>query len=184
MIIDSKVVESAEIPVTLEEVKAHLKVEDDSEDSLLTIYIKAATRLCESYTGLSFTVQTRQIVLDNFPCNTKNIPIPYGPVTEITTFAYVDADDADQVLAVDTEYTTDNSGTVYTLNAVDSWPDGGTALVIDYEAGFTVTPDELKVAVMNCVGDMYEARQGDGDLLTWKVRALLDAYKVYWNAYL
>jgi uncharacterized phiE125 gp8 family phage protein len=182
MIIESKVVESTSMPVTLEEVKDHLKVSGTDEDSIITAYIKAATRVCEEYTGLSFTVQTRSIGLHCFPWN-KGIPIPYGPVTGISSFTYVDADDADQVLEIETGYTVDESG-IYTLNAVDSWPEGGGSLLIEYEAGFTETPDNLKVAVMQVTADLYEGRQGEGGIISTATKVLLDTSKVYWNAYL
>lgn len=182
MIVDSKVSVAGAMPVTLEEAKAYLKVEGTDEDTLITSLIKAATRLCESYAGLSFTSQTRTVALDYFPYG-KGIPLPYGPVAEVDSFEYVDSNGDDETLAVDTGYVIDNTGSVYLLNAYDSWPDGSGA-IITYEAGFEVTPDEIKVAVLQCVANLYEMRQGEGDPLNWSVRTLLDAYKVYWNAYL
>lgn len=171
------------MPVTLEEVKAHLKVVGTDEDSIITAYIKAATRVCEEYTGLSFTEQSRTIALQNFPCSSKGIPIPYGPVTQIIAFGYVDADDVEQPLEVDTGYTVDDSG-IYTLKAVDSWPEGGSSLLIEYDAGFTETPDNLKVAVLQLTADLYEGRQGEGGMISTATKVLLDTSKVYWNAYL
>jgi len=183
MIIESKVVESTSMPVTLEEAKLHLKVDGTDEDSIITAYILAATKVCEEYTGLSFTEQTRTIELPNFPCNSKGIPIPYGPVISIDAFGYLDADDADQVLEVDTGYTVDDSG-IYTLKGVDGWPDGGSTAVVTYTAGFTETPANLKVAVLQLTADMYEGRQGEGGMISNATRVLLDTSKVYWNAYL
>lgn len=180
MIIESKVVESTLMPVTLDDMKIHLKTVGTDEDSIITAYLKAATRVCEEYTGLSFTTQTRTVSLPNFPCN--GIPIPYGPVTEVSSFAYVDSDDADQTLEIDTGYTVDESG-IYTLNAVDSWP-SGTNLLIQYDAGFSETPENLRVAVMQLTADMYEGRQGEGGMISDATRVLLDTSKVYWNAYL
>lgn len=181
MIVDSKVVESSNSPVSLVEVKSHLKLVGDDEDSMLTIYIKAATNVCESYTGLSFTEQTRTVSLNSFPCG--GVILPYGPVTSVDSFDYVDADDADQVLEVDTGFTADNTGGLYKLNAVDSWPVGGKNLIVGYTAGYATTPAELKLAVLQCVADIYEGRQGEGGMISNATRVLLDAYKVYWSAY-
>lgn len=41
--------------VTLQEAKAHLRVEHDAEDNLILAYIEAAERAVEDYTGTDFS---------------------------------------------------------------------------------------------------------------------------------
>ena len=98
MIIYSRTTAPATFPVTLEDAKIHLKIDGTDEDTYITALIKVATSVCEAYAGLSFISQTRVIKLDAFRC--RDLILPYGPVVSITSVAYVDADDAENVVRV------------------------------------------------------------------------------------
>lgn len=53
-------------PVTLEEVKAHLRITATNEDGLLNTYIQAARELAEDITGRKFITQTLTGYVDDF----------------------------------------------------------------------------------------------------------------------
>ncbi len=54
-------------PVTLAEVRQFLRLDDDSEDTLLTGLIKAARETLEVQTGLALINQTLRLYLDSWP---------------------------------------------------------------------------------------------------------------------
>ncbi|PRX17224.1 putative phage protein (predicted DNA packaging)/uncharacterized phiE125 gp8 family phage protein, partial [Orenia metallireducens] len=56
--------EPAVTPITVAEVKEHLQIDNNDEDSLLDSYIKAATKAVENITGRSLITQSwRQLFL-------------------------------------------------------------------------------------------------------------------------
>lgn len=186
MIHYSKVITApTELPVTLEEIRAHLNIDGTDQDTLLTQKATAATGLCERYAGLSFITQTRRVTLSTFTC--KDVILPYGPVTEITRFIYLDADGNET--AVDAaDYTLDLQSDLAKVRVTDSWPETNRVLnnvVIEYEAGNAIedVPQEAKEAVLRLTARLYEKRgDTDGGVMTEEITDLLDLIKVYWYA--
>lgn len=187
MIIYSRVTENPESePVTLEEVKAHLRIDGSDEDSYLTSLIVVARTICEAYAGLSFVTQTRVVKLDKL-CG--DVILPYGPVQSISGFIYLDGDGDEQTIASDV-YTLDIQSGMTKLRVTDSWPQTNGTLnnvAITYIAGYEVVPDVIKHAIKMQVATLYENRQDEvvgqvGHMIGWSSQALLDTVKVYWNA--
>ncbi len=58
-----------ELPLTLGEVKAQLRLDEDqtAEDALLLGHLRAATGLCESFTGRALITQTWALLRDAWP---------------------------------------------------------------------------------------------------------------------
>lgn len=180
-------------PITLAEAKAHLKVDGTAEDTYITTLIKVARRICETYSGLSFIDQERELKLDAFPCHFRIIEIPYGPVSEINDFTYIDSNGDEQTLVEGTDFTFDNHSALARVKTMDSWPSTSTdvvnAVTINYKAGYTdssTVPEEIKQAMLLQIGSLYENRQdevsGSMSMLSWNSKALLDTVKVYWYA--
>lgn len=175
-------------PVWLSEAKVHLNIDGTDLDSLITQKIVTASAMCEKYAGLSFMKQTRRVTLDRFYCN-SDVILPYGPVSSITTFSYVDSDDTDATIADDT-YSLDLQSALAKVRVLESWPYTNSTLnnvVIEYEAGVDDAVDvfpEAREAIFKLVARMVENR-GDtdaGGLFTQEIYDLLDLIKVYWNA--
>ena len=189
MIVYSKVSEAPESePVTLDEAKAWLKVDGTDEDAIITMLIKVARQLCESYAGLSFIEQTRVVKLDRFTCS-GDLILPYGPVTEVSGVTYIDGDDADQTLAPEM-YLLDTQSSLAKIRVTDNWPDTNRSLnnvVVTYVAGFEEVPEVIKQAILMQVATLYENRQNEvigaiGHMINYSSEMLLDTVKVYWNA--
>lgn len=56
-----------ELPVTLQQVKDQLRIFDDDNDDLLTLYIEAATEYAEQFTRIDFITRTYETFRDFFP---------------------------------------------------------------------------------------------------------------------
>lgn len=66
-------------PVTLAEMKAHLRVEDNSDDDLITSLLVAAREFVETETVTQLMPATYQMVLDGFPGANGAIKLPRPP---------------------------------------------------------------------------------------------------------
>lgn len=194
MIIYSRIITPpASEPVTVDEAKAHLRVDGTYDDTYITMLIKVARQLCESYSGLSFITQEREINLDSFPCG--EIQIPNGPVKSVDDFVYINSDGDATDLVIDDDYVIDLKSDIARITKVDSWPSSKTtsnAVTISYTAGYAndehdPVPEVIKQAILLTVGTLYENRQnevpGSMNEINWNSRTLLDTVKVYGNAF-
>ncbi|WP_274424867.1 head-tail connector protein [Chelativorans sp. YIM 93263] len=157
-----RTVDPAVEPITLVEAKAHLRIDHESEDELLSGLIRAAREEVERETGLALIDQSWRLVLDDWPKGNM-VPVRRGPVRELLSVTVYDRDGAASVLAPEN----------YQLDAVsvparlylDNRPEPGLVLngiEIDFTAGFgeagTDAPDLLKRAMLILVAHWYEFR--------------------------
>jgi uncharacterized phiE125 gp8 family phage protein len=146
--------------VTLAEAKLHLKVENTTDDSLITILIKAAQDAVESFTNRVLMSTTFELQLDEF-C--MEIKLPVAPVSSVSSVKYYDETNSEQTMAagnyfysvdqepMEIEFITSQSVYTYRQNALN----------IQFVAGYAnaaAVPNALKQAVLLLVGDMYENR--------------------------
>ncbi len=160
---------SATLPINLDDVKQHLKIEDDIEDALLNGYLAAAVEWAEEVSRRAIAQQGYAVTADRFPI--EYWPLPLGYVDSITQVEYIDNDGNTQVWDP-AEYEFDN-GTNYQARlrpARDSsWPSTGdyfSAAKVTMVAGFTpdLTPLTIRQAILLMTGNFYEGRApGDPD---------------------
>ena len=94
-------------PVTLAELKDHLRIEVADEDDFLDALITAAREWVEGWTGRAFVTRTLETRLDRFPvafdpvsldyiapgqAAPKTIDLPVGPVRSVTSITYIAGD--------------------------------------------------------------------------------------------
>lgn len=91
-------------PITLAEVKRHLRVEVDDENDLIRGWMVAAREHVETYTGRALITQTWDWKLDRFPSSCFVLPL--APVTSITSISYLDTAGASQTWSAG-DYLTD-----------------------------------------------------------------------------
>jgi hypothetical protein len=198
----------AEEPVTLAEAKLHLRVDLTEDDTLITNLIKAARLKLEDYAGIKFISQTWLVSQDSFPfalvndwwdgvrdtavtelrAPCKDIVLPIGPVSSVTSFNTFD--DADQSYATPANiYALDkysNQGRL-SLRIGQIWPTtilrGNGGIEITVVAGLAPdrasTPDDIKQAVLEAVSYWYENR-GDLEklkLLPATAMGILEGYR-------
>lgn len=151
-------------PVTLDEAKAHLRIEVAADDSLITDMIKAARELVEKETNLALITQTWGLYMDSWgtqnqsyagyietehwsglsgysatPYKQKGIELPKSPIISI---------DSIKIYADDNSFTTFDSANYYLSNEFPAQvylknnvsPPAGTrvkdSIVIQYQAGY------------------------------------------------
>jgi uncharacterized phiE125 gp8 family phage protein len=128
-------------PLTLEEVKADLKVEDSDSDAYLTRAIKSAREYLENKARRALVTQTQELVLDGFPAD--EIQLPVGSLQSVESIKYDDENGDEQTLATD-QYTVDNASDPGWIVANENgWPntiDAVNSVRVRFIAGYP--PDE------------------------------------------
>jgi uncharacterized phiE125 gp8 family phage protein len=163
-----------EEPLTLDEAKAHLRVDIDDDDDLITALISAARGHVESRTGRALVTQAWRLTLDDFPryanaqryCHQAPIKLPGGPSSGVTSFTYIDSDGTQQTLDP-SAYVVDLSGEGARITPLwnTPWPTirrqiGG--IKIEYGVGYgepADVPQALKAAMKLIIGELYSNRE-------------------------
>ncbi|MEM7330318.1 MAG: phage head-tail connector protein [Pseudomonadota bacterium] len=176
----------AEAPLTLDAVKAFLRIGHDGEDDLLADLLQSARDRLEQAAGLALVVQTVRVVWTDWPAEIRGrgARLPIAPVRQLDAVRVADADTA----------ATDCSGQFQLVcgrvhlrpwHTLPSLPMGGT-IEIDVQVGFGVAidvPDDLREALLRLIGALYSARVADHfapsktEGLPRDVQAILDARK-------
>jgi uncharacterized phiE125 gp8 family phage protein len=76
-------------PLTLDQVKAHLRVDRTDEDTLISSYLTAARQYCEDVCGRAFMTQTWDLWLQQWPAGDR-IFLPKPPIQSVTYVQYTD----------------------------------------------------------------------------------------------
>lgn len=181
-------------PVTLTEVKAHLRlnIEDTYEDNdILLPLITTATQYCEQYTGISIALKSLKVYMPCFP--QSSFCLPHGPVTQVTNVQYKDVHSTTNTLLENEDFITDTSSTKRgVLLPLKPWPNFVpyplNAIEISYVAGYTTQtiPKTIRQAILLLIGHWYENREAviTGAVASVKVSTTVDAllkqHKVRW----
>lgn len=173
-------------PVTLAEVKQHLRLPDeDWEDDLLQAFITSARVYCEDYTRRAFAEQTLELLLDQFP-DSGPIDLPCPPLQSVTSIKYKDSEGVENTLSANSYIveTDREPGQVMPLFG-STWPVFTpfpvAAIRIRFVAGFEVLPATLKQAMLLLIGHWYETREATGTTnneTEFSVHALLSPYRM------
>ena len=170
----------ADVPVSLSELKVHLRVDDDTEDALLGAMIKGATENAELYLGRSLITQTLRLGLDRWPAGRAGLPWCSGPrIVELarppvqSILSATTYDDDDQATVVDTAVyrlaNGSNDRARLVLRKGESWPvslRATDAIEIDYVAGYGDSsadiPEPIRQGILALIGCWFEHRDGAG----------------------
>src|SRR4051794_2091368 len=89
----SNLTEPEDLPVSVDEMHAHLRLNTDAEDDLLTGYIAAATELFEKRTGRTVMPRSVRQSVNEFK---GNIALMTAPVTSVLRLVTIDQDGEEQ----------------------------------------------------------------------------------------
>lgn len=175
-------------PVSLTEVKTHLRIDHMDEDVLLASLVIAARVHLETMLGLSFITQQWLLVLDRWP-EGASFPLPFGPVQQITGITLYDSEDQASIIA-SSDYSLDALSQPPRLiwRAGTAWPAPGRSyngIEIGVTTGFGAAapdvPQPLRQALLLLVSHWYEHREPVG--LANEVREIPQMVSMLTNAY-
>lgn len=153
-------------PVSLDDMKDHLKVEVVDDDDLITDLIVSARQKAEEITSRAFITETWKLHLDCFP-REHWIEIPRPRLQSVAHVKYFDDDDAETTLAVSNYYVDKKRepGMVVLRNDA-SWPEdtlrAANGVEIQFVAGYGATsaavPETIRSWIKLEAANQYELR--------------------------
>lgn len=167
----------AEEPVSLAEVKAHLRVTHAEEDDAIAAYAQAARRAVEARGGLALIAQGWRLTLDRLPQGV--LTLPRSPVFAIDEIAVIGRDG--DIEPVDADLYDFETGSLGRIHAKGLWPYSPRTIAgvrVDFTAGWlsaAETPEELKHAVKMLAAHFYENREGAAPEKVFIVPQAVDA---------
>lgn len=78
-------------PLHVAEIKAHLRIPHDAENTLLSGLLMAVRQTWEDLAGRALVTQTVTLALDEFPACEYAITLPRSPVSSIVSVTYTDS---------------------------------------------------------------------------------------------
>lgn len=171
-------------PVTLDQAKAHLRIDSGDDDALITALISAARARAEWHTGRAFVTQGWTLWLDDWPCDgVAEIPLP--PLQSVASVTLYGRDDAATVL----------DAAVYQVDAaaqpgrVALKPGAGVftdlrcinAVAMAFTAGYgdaSTVPAPIVQAILRILAQLYAHRGDDAPSLDDATLSLLAPYRI------
>lgn len=173
-------------PLSLTDVKSHIRVDHDEEDDLIMIFMRAAREKVEAYTNRKLVHSQYALALDTFP---DTIEVKPNPVISVDSIVYSSTSDVSTTLASGV-YSLDTYRTpsVIYLNPDQDWPETNEEknnVVVTYTVGYANAEDvpaNAKAAILFIVGFLYEHRQAVSTMQSYEVplgiKFLLDPLKI------
>ena len=175
-------------PVTLADVKLHLRITGSAEDSTLALYVQMAREAVEQECWRALLPQTWDLFLSAWPLD-GIVHIPRPPLQSVTHLRYTDADGVQATYSAN-NYLVDTASEPGRLVLAPSctWPSvtltTANPIVLRFVAGYTnaaSVPAVIRAAILLGVGDIYanrEAAASDKLELTETVKNLLSLARV------
>ncbi len=161
----TEVTAPAKEPLTRDEAKLHLRVEDDEHDELIALQIAAARREAETFMGRSLITQTWDMDLDRFPAWAIEVPRPR--LQSVESIKHVDTSGVLRTLdasgyRVDTKREPGRITPAYG----ETWPAARAvmnAVTVRFKAGYgdeaEMVPADIRQALLLIVGRFYAHRE-------------------------
>lgn len=178
-------------PVTVDEAKAHMRIDHADEDVFITSLITTARQYVEGFLQRSLLPQTWMMTLDAFPCG-NTIVLPRPPLRNVLAVRYYDENGVLQDLPSSTYHVDIDSelGRVVLVDGAE-WPPTQVrpnAVMVEFEAGYddaASVPQPIKHAMLLLIAHWYENREAvtpEGSqamVLPLAVDSLLRPYRVW-----
>lgn len=150
-------------PLTLTEVKLFLRVDDTTENDLITSLITTARSIVEGHIWMPLISQTWAMQFDKSELSTMVWNVNKAPVSSFSSVTYYDTNNELQTLAT-TEYESDIYGSParFRLKSVPNVYDRMNALQVNFVCGYAnaaAVPNPIKQAMYMIIGHLYENRQ-------------------------
>lgn len=194
MIIATRTVEPYTEPVSLDEVKDHLRIEFTDHDSQLLGLITASREWVEEYLRRAIVQQTWKYYLQSWP-SSDEFELPFPPLQSVTAIKYTDSDDSETTWDSDEyEVDTDSEPGRIVLAYGETWPSTTlhpkNPIEIEYVAGYdddggsppdyrVNIPQAIKEALILDIAMHYDMAKVDVTLYEERRNALLYPYRVW-----
>lgn len=165
-------------PVTLDEVKAHIRESGDESDPLLQIYVQASREYAEAATGLALLTQTWEATFDrDWPGRWwdgnayQRIWLPKPPLQSVSSVQYIDPNDGSTKTLDPSQYQVVKLPLVSYIEpayGVGSWPsvrDQPDTITVQFIAGYTaaaLVPAKIRLAALMMAAHAYATREAVG----------------------
>lgn len=175
-------------PITLDEAKAHCRVDGDAEDTLISSLILAARLHVEQALSLALIQQRWSLFLDAWPAKAW-VELPLAPLVSIDAVRLY-SPSGTSVTLEPTLFFADTASRRPRLvrTGTQSWPLPGRSangIEIAFTTGYGTTPDDvpapLKQAIKLLIAHWYEGREpvrydDDANLVPLTVASLMQPY--------
>lgn len=180
-------------PVTLEQMKAHSRIEHFDDDDDVNKNIKVAREWVENFTHRALITQAFIYKIDRFPGSTTTVlQLSGGNTQSLTSIEYLDTDGALQTWA-SSNYIADlvSQPALVGLAFNKDWPsirEWDLPVTITYVAGYgnasADVPYGLQKAIMMIASELYENREESVAGATvvnvsWNAQRLAEAYRIH-----
>ncbi len=168
-------------PITLDEAKAHLKVDTTDDDALIGRLITAARARAEWHTGRAFVTQSWILWLDCWPC-TGVVEIPLLPLQSVGSVTRYAIDDTPLVLDASLYQVDTASARVALKPGAVTVGRAINAIAVAFTAGYGDGEDDvpalIRQAILDIIADLYANRGDTGGELPLSALALLAPYRM------
>ena len=154
-------------PVSVAEVKNHLRVSTNDDDALIASLIKSCREQVEQSTNRAIMTQTWDYFRDTCPSETA-MTLPFGKLQSVTSVKWKDTDGSETTLVVSTDYYVELNGERHgriVLPYGVSWPTSvlypSNPISVRLVCGWTtqeLVPYRIKQAIMMLCAAQYEDR--------------------------
>ena len=173
---------SAALPVSLADIKLHLRLDTDTsvEDSLLSLLARTSAERCSHETGRAMLTTGYRLEADIG----ETLRLPRPPLVSITSVVLTDADGNETTLT-ESGYTLKTTRAQALLMVTD--PGDAVSVAVVFQAGYGAAADDLPEAlaawILLDVATLYEQRTavtaGNANAVPYPfVGGLLDSYRV------
>ncbi len=154
-------------PVTLEEAKAHLRLEGGADDAYVTALIQAARERAELFLRRALITQAFEYTLDGFP-TAPAIDLPRPPLQSVESIQYIDTAGNVQTLAPEDYVVDTSSGEIGRVALAWNWfwpiaRGSINSVVIKFTAGYGDSPEDVPQAIRQAIlieiSNLYENRE-------------------------
>lgn len=180
----ARIVAPVSDPVSLAEMKDHLRTDDHSDDVRIASMISAVTQNLDGDTGWlgrSIMPQTWELKIDFF---SPRIWLPYPPLRSVTSVRYFDENGVDLLLDASVYRVVLNGDQPSFIEESEDrdYPitdDQPQAVTVRYVAGYDVVPEPIRAAIKFGVEMMFDCPDGRaGETLDRAFHALLAPFRV------
>jgi len=177
------------LPVSVSNMKEHLRITHTEDDGYIEALTLAAAEACENFQSRKYMQAGKVLKLDEFPEDGVIRP-PWAPLIQVDSIQYVDTDGATHAVdSGDYDVDTESEPGRITPAFNESWPATRpeiNAVTINYQAGYATAdevPDAVKHAIKLLVGHYYEHRESASEVklqeISQGIQSLLGPTRVF-----